>query len=1095
MNKKSIVKSGFFSPRALVAFMLVTFGLSLGAFSFAGPKSGSRKNAAESKSGYNGNSIAAPNVSIFGGPDPTVPGNPRYQNFYAPAGTSAEPGSGEFNIGFDPLTHRILTMNTGPIWRLTPPEYLTLAKPECCEALWEDKSANTTNTGLDPILWTDQKTGRTFASNSTAGANAVYAYTDAAAPFNDGDLWVEFGGAPANGGIDHETIGSGPYPSSLSALATPVNQGEMVFYCSQAGVGPAACQRSDNLGASYGPGVLTYNGVTTQCGGLHGHLHVSPDGTVWLPANQCGGKQGGAVSFDGGVTWNEFIVQKTGTGGFAAVSQTDGADPSIGIDTASTAYYCYVNKQGNEGHVHVAVGKRNGLSTNINWIRDVDIGASHGIINAAEVEAVGGSTGRAACGFIGTNLADSPGSTYENGNFQGVWYAYVATTYDEGQTWVTVNATPNDPVQNHTGIWQQGGGGENGDRNLLDFNEITIDDKGRVLYGYSDGCHTQTCIQGNNLGSGQPPNVDRGPYLERGAFMRVARQSGGKPLLAQFDPGPAEPVAPKPACLSATRDCAASHLSWKAPDNGGADITGYSILRGTTSGGETVLVANTGNLNTTFDDPVDPSTRHYFYAVKAINAQGTGLASNEVDLSSELLASDDFATTTENQSVVVNVVANDCGLPPLTVTAVGTPGHGTAVNNNNGTVTYTPANGYFGVDAFTYTVANSSAATATRTVNINVNAPCALVNTGSFLDTFESGAPGWTVETPINKVPASHAWMIVPDPSAHSPAQSFETDTTTLDLKDDRLISPPQKLSSTSHLKFWHRYQFEDGFDGGAVEVSTDGGVTWVDVLAGGGNFVSGGYNGHISPSYGSAIAGRPAWTGGDATAAMSQVDIEMGAFAGLNVRVRFRAACDELLAGSLPGVGWWIDDVQFTNTVVEGACPTVVSRKTHAGAGDFDITLPTSGTPAVECRSGGASNAFTLVYTLSGNVSAAGTASVRQGNASPGTPSLGPNSNQITVPLTNVANAQHLVISLDGVQNASGAILGNLVARMDVLLGDVNGNGLVNSTDTSLTQAQSGQAVAASNFRADVNANGLINSTDTSIVRANSGTGLPSSP
>src|SRR6266513_2859945 len=154
---------------------------------------------------------------------------------------------------------------------------------------------------------------------------------------------------------------------------------------------------------------------------------------------------------------------------------------------------------------------------------------------------------------------------------------------------------------------------------------------------------------------------------------------------------------------------------------------------------------------------------------------------------------------------------------------------------------------------------------------------------------------------------------------------SFKSDSTTLDLKDDRLISPLQKLSSTSHLKFWHRYQFEDGFDGGAVEVSTDGGVTWVDVLAGGGNFVSGGYNGHISPSYGSAIAGRPAWTGGDATAAMSQVDIDMGAFAGLNVRVRFRAACDELLAGSLPGVGWWIDDVQFTNTVVEGACPTIV--------------------------------------------------------------------------------------------------------------------------------------------------------------------------
>ncbi len=138
----------------------------------------------------------------FGGADPTTPGVPRYQTFVAPSGSSAESSQGEFNIGFDPITKRIMVMNIGPIWRLTPGEVQSPAKPECCEALWEDKSASSTNTGLDPILWTDQKTGRTFASNSTAGANAVYAYTDAAAPFNDGDQWVPVGISPPNGGAD-----------------------------------------------------------------------------------------------------------------------------------------------------------------------------------------------------------------------------------------------------------------------------------------------------------------------------------------------------------------------------------------------------------------------------------------------------------------------------------------------------------------------------------------------------------------------------------------------------------------------------------------------------------------------------------------------------------------------------------------------------------------------------------------------------------------------------------------------------------------------------------------------------------------------------
>src|SRR5213078_2021449 len=146
----------------------------------------------------------------FGGPDPTAPGVPRYQNFYAPAGSSAESSNGEFNIGFNPGTGRIMVMNSGPIWRLTSPEHLLQAKPECCDALWEDRSADTTNIGVDPILWADQvttepKSARMFASNSTAGTNGVYAFSD-----NDGDTWNPLSASPPNGSSDHETIGSGP---------------------------------------------------------------------------------------------------------------------------------------------------------------------------------------------------------------------------------------------------------------------------------------------------------------------------------------------------------------------------------------------------------------------------------------------------------------------------------------------------------------------------------------------------------------------------------------------------------------------------------------------------------------------------------------------------------------------------------------------------------------------------------------------------------------------------------------------------------------------------------------------------------------------
>ena len=555
---------------------------------------------------------SAGGVPGFGGPDPTAPGAPRYQNFFAPDGTSAQSSQGEFNIGYNPKTGRIMNMNTGPVWRITPPELLTPAKPECCEGLWEDKDNPSTNTGLDPILWTDQKTGRTLVSNSTAGANAAYGFSD-----NDGDTWVPLAASPPNGGTDHETIGSGPYPASLSTLSTPVNQGEAVYYCSQSfPLGPAACQRSDTLGASYGPGTFAYlgNGIT-KCEGLHGHVRVAPDGTVWLPVNQCAGQQGGAFSTDGGVTWHEFIVPN-------AISQAEGADPSIAIDANSRIYYSYVNNQpvptGQplEGHARVAVGTLNKSTNTITWSSDVDIGASHGIKNAAEIEAVGGNAGRAAVGFLGTDIAGD----YQAISFPGNWYAFIATTYDNGQTWVTVNATPNDPVQHATGIWQQGGSHQ--DRNLLDFNEITVDKFGRVLYGYSDGCVTEGCI------AGTAPN-------DFTAFMRVARQSGGKSLFASFDASTDTTTAtlPKAPCLSGERDSTASFLSWKAPDNGGAGITGYQILRGTSSGGETVLVSNTGDTKTTYlDTTADPTVADYFYKVKAINSVGVGNASNEIDL-------------------------------------------------------------------------------------------------------------------------------------------------------------------------------------------------------------------------------------------------------------------------------------------------------------------------------------------------------------------------------------------------------------------------------------------------------------------------------
>ena len=176
------------------------------------------------------------------------------------------------------------------------------------------------------------------------------------------------------------------------------------------------------------------------------------------------------------------------------------------------------------------------------------------------------------------------------------------------------------------------------------------------------------------------------------------------------------------------------------------------------------------------------------------------------------------------------------------------------------------------------------------------------------------------------------------------------------------------------------------------------------------------------------------------------------------------------------------------------------VSRKTHGGAGTFDIDLPLTGTVGVECRLGGGTNSndHTVVVTFGANVSVNGTpqAQIMSGSAtigSNGTSNGGAvtvSGATVTVPLASVANGQRVEITLNNVNNGSGS--GNVVIPMGVLRGDTNGNGFVNATDIAQTKASSGQTVTTANFRTDVSASGSITATDIAIVKSSSGAVLP---
>jgi hypothetical protein len=168
----------------------------------------------------------------------------------------------------------------------------------------------------------------------------------------------------------------------------------------------------------------------------------------------------------------------------------------------------------------------------------------------------------------------------------------------------------------------------------------------------------------------------------------------------------------------------------------------------------------------------------------------------------------------------------------------------------------------------------------------------------------------------------------------------------------------------------------------------------------------------------------------------------------------------------------------------------SAASRKTHGGSASFDVDLPLAGAAGVEPRSGGSSGTHVIVFTFSNNIALADVA-VSSGSANmAGAPAIAANS--VIVTLIDVLDAQTITLTLSNVSDTFGQALPETVVSADFLLGDVNGDRVVNTGDTLQTRTRSGQAADGSNFRSDVNVDGTINSGDGLIVRAASGHGIP---
>ena len=150
---------------------------------------------------------------------------------------------------------------------------------------------------------------------------------------------------------------------------------------------------------------------------------------------------------------------------------------------------------------------------------------------------------------------------------------------------------------------------------------------------------------------------------------------------------------------------------------------------------------------------------------------------------------------------------------------------------------------------------------------------------------------------------------------------------------DVRLTTPVIAAGKGFSIAFSHYFSFEFagvdssttpptnvGFDGGVMEISSDNGTTWTDVLAAGGQFTNGtGYNGVIVGLGANGVptpddtGGHPGFVDNNGplnTRALEPIVLSFGdAFAGRPVRLRFREVTDNGGAS----LGWFVDNVSFT--------------------------------------------------------------------------------------------------------------------------------------------------------------------------------------